>query len=73
MDCEWFISRYLWCIEGELNLFDKILMTLLKWKIKSKKKEELTTDEIGMLAVSDKPVNFTREENIVEIINYVNS
>ena len=48
-------------------------MTLLKWKIKSKKKEELTTDEIGMLAIYDKPVNFTREENIVEIINYVNS
>ena len=58
---------------SELNLFDKILMTLLKWKIKSKKKEELTTDEIGMLAVYDKPVNFTREENIVEILNYVNS
>jgi len=53
--------------------FDKILMTLLKWKIKSKKKEELTPDEIGMLSVYDKSVDFTREENIVEIINYVNS
>lgn len=58
---------------SKLNLFDQILMTLLKWKIKSKKQEELTTDEIGMLAVYDKPVNFTRKENIAEIINYVNS
>ena len=48
-------------------------MTLLKWKIRSKKKEELTTDEIGMLAVYDKSVDFTREENIVEILSYVNS
>ena len=58
---------------SELNLFDKILMTLLKWKIKSKKKDELTTDEIGMLAVYDKSVDFTKKENIDEIISYVNS
>jgi menaquinone-dependent protoporphyrinogen IX oxidase len=56
---------------SKLNLFDKFLMTLLKWKIKSKKEEELTNDEIGMLAVYNKPVNFTRKENIDEIIKYV--
>ena len=58
---------------SKLNTFDKFLMTLLKWKIKNKKKEELTTDEIGMLAVYDKPVDFTRKKNIDEIITYVNS
>ena len=47
-------------------------MTLLKWKIRSKKKEELTTDEIGMLAVYDKPVDFTMKKNIDSIITYVN-
>jgi menaquinone-dependent protoporphyrinogen IX oxidase len=56
-----------------LNLFDKFLMTLLKWKIKVKKKEELTPDEIGMLAVYGRPVDFTRKENIDKIINYVTS
>lgn len=58
---------------SKLNPFDKFLMTLLKWKIKNKKKEELTTDEIGMLAAYDKPVDFTRKKNIDEIITYVNS
>lgn len=58
---------------SQLNLFDKLLMTLLKLKIKSKKTEELTTDEIGMLAAYDKPVNFTRKEYIDQIINYVTS
>lgn len=58
---------------SQLNLFDKLLMTLLKLKIKSKKTEELTTDEIGMLDAYDKPVNFTRKEYIDQIINYVTS
>ncbi|EOR27090.1 hypothetical protein [Clostridium sp. C8] len=45
------------------------LMTLLKIKIKMKK--ELTSDEKGMLACYDRPVDFTRRKNIDEIINYV--
>ena len=49
---------------SKLKPFDKVLMTLLKWKIKNKKKEELTTDEIGMLAIYDKPVDFTMKKNI---------
>lgn len=56
---------------GRLTTFDKVLMTLLKWKIKSKK--ELTPDEKGMLAVYNKPVDYTLKKNIDEIINYVNS
>jgi menaquinone-dependent protoporphyrinogen IX oxidase len=58
---------------GKLPLFDKMLMTLLKWKISSKKKTELTPDERGMLALYHKPVDFTRRKNIDEIIAYVTS
>lgn len=58
---------------SKLNPFDKVLMTLLKWKIKSKEKDKLTADEIGMLAVYDKPVDFTKKNNIDELINYVTS
>lgn len=58
---------------SKLSLLDKILMTLLKWKMKSKKEEKLTADEIGMLSVYDKPVDFTRKKNIDELINYVTS
>lgn len=57
---------------SKLNPFGKILMTLLKWKMKNKKEEDLTTDEIGMLAVYDKPVDFTMKKNIDSIITYVN-
>lgn len=56
---------------SSLNLFDKMLMMLLKWKIKRKK--QLTPDEKGMLAIYDKTVDYTRKENIDEIIAYVNS
>lgn len=56
---------------SKLKILDKILMTLLKWKIKSKK--ELTDDEKGMISMYDKPVDFTREENIDAIIDYINN
>ncbi|WP_026477859.1 flavodoxin domain-containing protein [Alkaliphilus transvaalensis] len=52
-----------------VNPMDKFLMTLLKWKIKSKK--TLTPDEKGLLAVYDHPVNFTRRKNIEKLITYV--
>jgi len=55
----------------KLKHFDKILMTLLKWKLKMKK--ELTPDERGMLSSYNNPVDFTRKKNIDEIITYVNS
>lgn len=56
---------------SKLNPFDKFLMAILKWKIKSKKKEELTSDEIGMLAIYDKPVDYTMRKNITKIIDYI--
>lgn len=60
---------------NKLNFFDKVLMTLLKWKIKKKKQigEDLTPDEIGMLAAYDNPVDFTIKKNIDKIIAYVTS
>jgi len=58
---------------NKLSSFDKFLMTLLKWKIKNKKKEDLSADEKGMLAIYDKPVDFTDKKNIGKIIAYVNS
>lgn len=58
---------------SKLNAMDKFLMTLLKLKMKSKKKEELTGDEKGMLAIYDKPVDFTKRDNIKELIEYARS
>lgn len=56
---------------NKLKLIDKLLMTLLK--IRLKKKKELTTDEKGMLAAYDTPVDFTEKQNINELISDVNS
>lgn len=56
---------------SKLKPFDKVLMTLLKWKLKRKK--VLIPDERGMLAAYDKPADFTRKKNIDEIITYVTS
>ncbi|OBR95496.1 flavodoxin [Clostridium ragsdalei P11] len=58
---------------SKLNIFDKFLMTLLKWKIKNKKQEDLSSDEIGMLSIYDKPVDYTNKKNIENIITYINS
>ncbi len=60
---------------NKLPTFDKVLMTLLNWKIKIKKKQkkQLTHDEIGMLAVLSKPADFTRKKNINEMIIYINT
>lgn len=56
---------------SRLSALDKVLMTFLKWKIKCKK--ELTPDEKGMLAIYNKPVDYTLKKNISEIVSYVNS
>ena len=56
---------------SKLKPFDKVLMTLLKWKLKMK--TNLTPDDRGMLGSYDRPVDFTRKKNIDEIITYVNS
>jgi len=54
-----------------LPIFDKILMKLLYLKLKRKK--VLTPDEKGMLNAYKKPADFTRKDNIKEIISYVRS
>ena len=56
---------------NKLNFFDKFLMTLLKWKIKSKKKEELIPDETLMLSIFHESVDYTKKENINELISFI--
>lgn len=53
----------------KLGKFDKILMTLMKWKISLKRKK--TADENGMLAAYEKPLDFTKRENLKELINSI--
>jgi len=55
----------------KLGFIDKLLMTLLKWKMKSKNKADLTADEIGMLAVYETPVDYTKEKYIEPIVQYL--
>ena len=57
---------------SKLKPFDKILMTLLKYRIKLKNKKKLTEDERGMLASFNKTVDFVVRKNINEILNYIN-
>ena len=56
---------------SKLNVFYKVIMTFLKWKLKMKREQELTPDERGMLTSYSRSVDFTRRENIKEIIAYV--
>ena len=56
---------------NKLDLVNKILMTLLKWKIKLKRHK--TLDEKGMLAAYSKSMDFTKKENIQELLEYVRS
>jgi len=55
-------------IYSKLTPLDKVLMTLLKWKLKGKR--ELTPDERGLLAAYDKGVDFTKKDNIEELVAY---
>ncbi len=57
---------------SKLGFKDKVLMSIMKWKLNSKKKkgEEMTEEEKGMLAAYEQPVDFTEQENIEEIVNY---
>ena len=56
---------------SKLNAWDKLLMTLLKWKIMNKKHP--TADERGMLAAYNQKTDFTQRKNIEDLISYVNS
>lgn len=55
-----------------LGFFDRFLMKLLKMKIMSKKKKgiPLDGDETGMLNAMENPVDFTKIENIKELIDH---
>ncbi len=55
---------------SKLKPSDKVLMTLLKWKIKIKGKEKQTPDEKGLLAAYKRPADFTRRKNIDALIAY---
>lgn len=59
----------------KLRWTDKILMSILKRSImnKAKKKKELTADEKGLLEVFERPVDYTVQDNIKEIVAYVHS
>ena len=57
---------------SKLGFKDKVLMSIMKWKLNSKKNkgEELTEEEKGMLASYEEPVDFTDKDNIKEIVEY---
>ena len=56
---------------AKFGLIDKLLLTILKLKIKATKEVARSDDEKGMLAAYDRPVDFTRKENIAGLIQYV--
>ncbi len=60
-------------IVDKLPKEQKVLMTMLKWKIKLKKKLNLPLagDELGMLHAYAKPVDFTNKKNIEDLIAYM--
>jgi menaquinone-dependent protoporphyrinogen IX oxidase len=58
---------------SKFGAIDKILLTLLKWKIKATKENKRSDDEKGMLAAYEHPVDFTNEQNIHELLAYINN
>ena len=58
----------------KLNRMDQLLMRMLKLKILMKKKRKpLTSDELGMLAVFNRQVDFTDRKLIRELVQDVKS
>lgn len=55
----------------KLDLIHKIIMTLFKWKLALSKNK--TPEMEGMLSAYKNPVDFTRKENIKELVNDVKS
>lgn len=58
---------------SKLNIWNKVLMQLLKLKILSKKKLHRTADEKGMLSSYAHPLDLTKRENIADIVSYIKS
>ncbi len=55
---------------SKLGIIDKILMTLLKLKLRMKKKSKRNADESGMLAAYAAPCDFTKLKYINELVEY---
>lgn len=58
---------------SKLGLWNKFLMSLMKWKIKLTPKNKRTSDERGMLAGFEKPVDFTNKKYLIDLFEYINS
>lgn len=56
---------------NKLDLVNKVLMTLMKWKIKSKKKWD--SDDKGMMQAFSNPIDFTAKENLKEMLKFIHS
>lgn len=57
-----------------LNPLDKVLMQAKRMTIRLKAlKHDLTPDDIGLLKAFNKPVNFTKEEDLYPLIKYIAS
>ena len=57
----------------KLNFPNKVLMTLLKWKLKLTKSDALSSDEKGMLAAYDRPMDFTKRASIGALLDCARS
>ncbi len=55
-----------------LDLKDKILMSLLKFFIKWRKKEKLDPQARRMLGLYERPADFTSRESALPVINFLN-
>jgi menaquinone-dependent protoporphyrinogen IX oxidase len=53
---------------GKLDFFNKLLMSLMKWKLSGKKNR--TPDEAGMLSAFDQPVDYSNVESIKDLVMY---
>ena len=56
---------------NKLNLINRIIMYIFIMRLKHKK--EKSGDEKGMILAYEKPVDFTKKENINELVKYVRS
>ncbi len=58
---------------SKLNLKDKILMNLLKIKIKNRRNSQRTSDEKGMLALFNNPMDYTDKDKLIPLFDYITS